>query len=470
MTFEFGGKAKTVQEAVLPFGKICVSGKFYIFIQISVEHILLPDRSTLHGIFVITRFVGVGTSVVLPSTDCECEEVLFTSIMTARSPYFDRGRSKTPSPRSRSDYFAQSCTSFFGCAETLGSLVEALGGKVSVTKLCPARQNFHSRPVCVECQIVLDPVVALFSECPSFSMQWKEVLTLAKESHPDQQNCWQQLEPHLEECVRHLCDKQCFLKAFAPYRQRFVLQRRLTESPDVSPGASLLDGWSCRLVTESRPPRILFEDGDGNIFGNTSSVLNVCGTKVVASTMGAVGKRKPEPSIGTVLLKCTHIPLETSVLSPLGLLEELFADDPWRLLLSTIFLNRTSRVQVDHILNEFLDRWPTPKDVLEASFDDIVQVIRPLGICYRRADGVKRFSRDYLRLVQDSTDLFNLTERDIKGMHQCGAYAYDAYRIFIQRDSRVEPSDIELRTYVEYKASLKGVVDMKRPHKALRLC
>ena len=44
--------------------------------------------------------------------------------------------------------------------------------------------------------------------------------------------------------------------------------------------------------------------------------------------------------------------------SPFGLLEELFLDDPWKLLVSTICLNVTTRQQVDKVIHIYLQRWP----------------------------------------------------------------------------------------------------------------
>jgi len=117
--------------------------------------------------------------------------------------------------------------------------------------------------------------------------------------------------------------------------------------------------------------------------------------------------------------------------SPFGLLEELFVDDPWKLLISTIFLNRTTRVQVDAVLCSFLQRWPTAEDVVsgiismvetdttgnesndnsrrrntyihdytDVHVDRISRIIQPLGMWHRRARGILRFSREYLELIK----------------------------------------------------------------------
>jgi hypothetical protein len=117
------------------------------------------------------------------------------------------------------------------------------------------------------------------------------------------------------------------------------------------------------------------------------------------------------------------------------------------------------------VLWDFLQRWPTPEAVVEAPVHDLVTVLRPLGICLRRSAGIQRFSADYRSLVdakkqsralssKKSDPAFGLTEAEILRLSHCGPYAYDAYRIFIQRDTGVVPGDLALRTYVEYKLSI----------------
>jgi hypothetical protein len=145
--------------------------------------------------------------------------------------------------------------------------------------------------------------------------------------------------------------------------------------------------------------------------------------------------------------------------SPLGLLEELFTDQPWRLLICTIFLNRTHRRQVDATLYRFFQRWPTPESLICCRRDDdldddapsvitndggggdggggrddgtvivaedegpngttrrrkqdlercIAEIVAPMGMTNRRARGILRFCGDYLSLLA-SKQTFNSQE------------------------------------------------------------
>lgn len=183
---------------------------------------------------------------------------------------------------------------------------------------------------------------------------------------------------------------------------------------------------------------------------------------------------------------------ETSLHSPLGLLEELFGDDPWRLLLSTILLNRTRRNQVDGVLSQLLDRWPTPQTLINMtnggneenvgrSLDELITLIGPLGIKNRRARGIVRFCEDYVDLVTQRREQeglkivhrrdgrvvehveFQFTREEILNLYHCGDYCADAYQIFVQRDwENLHPTDHALRAYVEWQNSQTDLLSQKR--------
>ena len=158
---------------------------------------------------------------------------------------------------------------------------------------------------------------------------------------------------------------------------------------------------------------------------------------------------------------------EELLASPFGLIEELFVNDPWRLLLSTIMLNRTTRAQVDPVLHDFLELWPRSKDAAVADVGAVGDVVAPLGIHRKRAAAIVRFSGEYLALL-DSDDggyggggpekcemrseerAFRLLDEEILGLYWCGPYALCAYQIFIKRQLDVPVMDHALHMYVDY--------------------
>ena len=109
-------------------------------------------------------------------------------------------------------------------------------------------------------------------------------------------------------------------------------------------------------------------------------------------------------------------------------------------------LNRASGRQLETVHEEFFTRWPTALDVVLASIDDIVAVLAPLGMQNIRAQRIKTMSDVYVsgRWV-DPVDLPG-----------CGRYSADSYQIFIRGviPDDFEPSDKELRRYVEWARTL----------------
>ena len=165
--------------------------------------------------------------------------------------------------------------------------------------------------------------------------------------------------------------------------------------------------------------------------------------------------------------------------TPLGLLEELFCQEPWQLLVSAILLNRTSRIQVDAAFYEFLRRWPDATTAAKADPEEMSLVIQPLGLRNKRANGIIRFSKEYISLIEtkqqienknrsencitpaEATSVFTaisrqsiasqLSREDILGLFYCGEYVWAAYQLFIRRDLRTDHPDTFIQFYVEYQ-------------------
>ncbi len=78
--------------------------------------------------------------------------------------------------------------------------------------------------------------------------------------------------------------------------------------------------------------------------------------------------------------------------SPFHLIQEDLFHDPWKLLVATIFLNRTGGERAIPLLLRFLERWPRPEAVLAADEGEIAALMQPIGLNNRRARVIKRFS------------------------------------------------------------------------------
>lgn len=388
------------------------------------------------------------------------------------SPYFDTSerrnqcppcsslaQSSTRTAGSRSRHFASATSPAVQSVMTMTSFVDALGGRRG-------------------------KVTSTFMSCSVFSERY------------DKSN------RNVEHACRHLCSRGCFYWSYAPAREWHSLREAVRSISGTSPDR-ILDRWRCILAADTGGVfRVQFISPDGNAFDNAAEVLkalncssgvrSVKSSRISATSRAAVRastklmkrKRSETKNASTLTIAPPVLPRQKSsglfdtgnvasctndkAWSPFGLLEELFVDDPWKLLLSTILLNRTTRRQVDSVLYKFLEVWPTAEDAANADVAEILRVVTPLGIKYRRSAGIIRFSKEYIELIKskrsrhfaadadgNETDpAFTLEDNDVLNLHGCGRYALSAYRIFILGDLDCSVHDHALHYYVDYRRSI----------------
>ena len=111
----------------------------------------------------------------------------------------------------------------------------------------------------------------------------------------------------------------------------------------------------------------------------------------------------------------------------------------WQHMVAVIMLNQTGRKAVKYVLPLFLDRWSTPNKFLLASVDDVKAIIWPLGMYNVRFQRLKRMTADFLSWDgNDATMLYGI-----------GKYGSDSYEIFFKQNYTVQPTDKELKRYLE---------------------
>ncbi|XP_029200715.2 methyl-CpG-binding domain protein 4-like [Acropora millepora] len=124
--------------------------------------------------------------------------------------------------------------------------------------------------------------------------------------------------------------------------------------------------------------------------------------------------------------------------SPFNLIQESLFHDPWKLLVATIFLNRTSGAKAIPVLWEFFKKFPTPEVTRGADWKEIAELIQTLGLHEKRAKIIIRFSEEFLAKDWNSP----------KELHGIGKYGDDSYRIFCLGDwKNVIPKDHKLNFY-----------------------
>lgn len=124
--------------------------------------------------------------------------------------------------------------------------------------------------------------------------------------------------------------------------------------------------------------------------------------------------------------------------SPFNLVQESLYDNPWKLLVATIFLNKTNGKLAIPILWKFFEKYPTPLETTTAKWQDISELLQPLGLHNLRAKTIITFSKEYLR--KDWRYPIEL--------HGIGKYGNDSYRIFCVNEwKNVRPQDHKLNFY-----------------------
>jgi adenine-specific DNA glycosylase len=139
-------------------------------------------------------------------------------------------------------------------------------------------------------------------------------------------------------------------------------------------------------------------------------------------------------------LSRTSSALKLSKVSPYLLLQEIYHEHPWRVLVCCIFLNCTKRAQVDGIRDEFFRRYPDPDSVISADSLEMAELIAPLGFKNKRTSTIKRFSCDWKAKEW-------IEPKELYGI---GKYAQDSWEIFQKGNLNVEPTDGVLKKYLAW--------------------
>ncbi|PGH02760.1 hypothetical protein GX51_04494 [Blastomyces parvus] len=148
-----------------------------------------------------------------------------------------------------------------------------------------------------------------------------------------------------------------------------------------------------------------------------------------------------------------------------GLIQEKLAHDPFRLLIATIFLNRTRGEAAIPVLYSVFERYPTVAALAEAQEEDVVEMIRCLGFQNARARKCialaklwiekppvkgKRYRKLHYPNKGDGRDIKPgecvedgdaRVAWEIAHLPGLGAYAIDSWRIFCRDELRGLASD-----------------------------
>ena len=108
-------------------------------------------------------------------------------------------------------------------------------------------------------------------------------------------------------------------------------------------------------------------------------------------------------------------------------------------MVGVIMLNQTGRKAVKTTLPEFLYWFPTALALLHADEEFVKSIIEPLGMLNVR----------YTRLIRMSQDYLTWNGNDAEELFGIGKYGSDSYEIFFKKNYSVQPTDKELKRYLE---------------------
>ena len=125
-----------------------------------------------------------------------------------------------------------------------------------------------------------------------------------------------------------------------------------------------------------------------------------------------------------------------------GLLQDQLNADPWNISFCCIFCNMTSRKTAEPYFWKVLERYPTPKDMACADFNELKNMIKDIGLIQRRTKALKKMSYDYI----------NIDWKDNPAkLYGIGKYGSDAYYLFCTDEwESVKPKDYALKLYQEW--------------------
>ncbi|XP_077181416.1 methyl-CpG-binding domain protein 4 isoform X2 [Paroedura picta] len=172
--------------------------------------------------------------------------------------------------------------------------------------------------------------------------------------------------------------------------------------------------------------RKLVPKGDINV-SQTSDGNHFTSVKESRVRRTQVERRKTSPYFSSRFLKEAPSPPRrkafrkwTPPRSPFNLIQETLFHNPWKLLIATIFLNKTSGKMAIPVLWEFLKKYPSPGVARTADCKEMSQLLKPLGLYELRAKTIIKFSDEYLT---------KQWKYPIE-LHGIGKYGNDSYRMF----------------------------------------
>lgn len=129
---------------------------------------------------------------------------------------------------------------------------------------------------------------------------------------------------------------------------------------------------------------------------------------------------------------------------------------PWRVLMITILLQRTSGPQVDQVCESVFENWPTPEKMQDAAPGELERVIRPCGMAKKRANVLIGTTERWIDWDWDHTDgdLEFPAPDELLTWPGIGPYTAEAFKMIVWGDTSFEPNDVRLKVWWEWQRKI----------------
>ena len=118
----------------------------------------------------------------------------------------------------------------------------------------------------------------------------------------------------------------------------------------------------------------------------------------------------------------------------------------WEHMVGVIMLNQTGRKPVKYVLPKFLKKFPNARSLLNSTPEQVIDIIKPLGMYNIREKRLRGMSRDYLTWDKNDANM----------LYGIGKYGSDSYEIFFKQNYNVQPTDKELIRYLNEEVNTKS--------------
>ena len=120
-----------------------------------------------------------------------------------------------------------------------------------------------------------------------------------------------------------------------------------------------------------------------------------------------------------------------------ALLQDIYKQDPWKMLVCCVMLNLTTRKQVDKVRDPLFNRYPHAVTMAFCNEEELSKILEPLGMQNKRALALKRLSLQYVRGFENPKELYGI-----------GQYGVDSWEIFQNKNYDISPTDKVLKKYL----------------------